>query len=313
MSRSLARAFQSHPGAVLTLVLALAALVAPPTARAQIGALPVPTDEDFEDDLEIYVPRLVMGITGHSTVGATAMDDLNDSVESLNAKIAEQGTSGVEYGKFNAGPSFGVGLRALIFRKVILTTEFERFFRMDEVGGFTQQSEITIPASVYTVTAGWNFLNEPHRRFGFGAGIAHWTAEGEQVFLENEEEIGKLTFEGSSFGHQYFTYLEMPLTERLYVHGVMGWRFAKIDDLDFAGVETLDPRITDSDYVDRFVWNTFPDVPPPPPPEENGEEEEPEFVPQILQRFDDGGNSLDYSGFYGRMGFTIYWNPPDRF
>ena len=77
----------------------------------------------------------------------------------------------------------------------------------------------------------------------------------------------------------------------------MGWRIAKIEDLDIKGLEDIDPADTRTGFVLVPIAEGGPSADPP------------TDTVTLLG----GGQALDYSGFYGKLAFTVYWNPPDRF
>jgi hypothetical protein len=280
----------------------LGVLGAATVSFAQIGTLPAPAVliEEEEDYLEN--PEFIWGVVGHTLVSSMKMESVNDAIQIMNGEISQQGTSGIEYQKATGAPAFGLGLRAIIKHRLILFADYERTVYTDEVGGLTSQAKFELPVQAWTGSVAWNFLNGPYNRFGFGFGLSHWSSLAEQRFLENEDEIGKITIDGSTLGQNYFSYLELPLTERLYVHGQIGWRVAKIEDLEFDGLEELREGADQTGFVFVPVAERF---------EIEPATEEAEAVYDVQLR--GGGDSLDYSGFYGRIGFTVYWNPPDRF
>ncbi len=298
--------------ALVALLGSIAILGAVSTTFAQI-ALPTPVTIKFDDEEEVIeVPSILWGVTGHAKVGATSMSELNSAIGGVNDRIAVQGTGGIDYTKPSAGVSFSLGLRAIVMNRLILWTDYEKYDWSSEVGGQTAGSSLELPADIISVRTGWNLLSGPYKRFGFGFGLSHWDARSRQVFrlaeqereslripsIGENDEIGEIRFDGDTIGQDYFSFLEIPLTERLYVTASMGWRIAKIDQLDLEseGSLWLD-ALTDEPY---FLHTPFAES----QIGENG----------LIEAVAAGEHDeLDYSGFYGQIGFTIFWNPPDRF
>ncbi len=273
-----------------------------PGAHAQMTALPAPTLIEYDEDDEIEVPAFLWGFSIHTLVGSTSMAELNDAIRVANTRI-ETRQDGIRYLEASSAPSFGIGLRAVLKSRLTLTAEYETLIRSTEVGGESSRAVLELPSTNAGMNVAWNFLSGPYKRFGFGVGLSYWESNATHVYYADAEEIGRINLEGDTLGQNYFMQFELPLTESLYAHAHMGWRIAKMDDIDIVGLEELDIRETDTSFVlepiaERELIS------------EATEDNPAVWGPPTLLG---GTTTLDYSGFYGRVGVTFYWNPPDRF
>ena len=309
-SRRLAAAF-------LAALPALAALGtgAPSPAVAQIGDLPAPVALSLEEEEEIEVPSFLWGVTAHGRVGAMAMNEIGDAISELNRVLGEQGTVGTEYDRPRSAPSFGLGLRAVLLDRVLLAAEYERLIQSQQIGGVaveTAHAELDLTAQSYTFSAAWDFLSDPYQKFGFGVGLTYWKSLAEHQLTANDTLSATISLDGSDLGQNYFTYIEVPLTERFYAIFEAGYRVAKIEQLEIGGLGSLlEGKATLPEWGDFRLEEIVERVEVTPAiPGQDGEPDTPAVTRDQLRA---GGDTLDYSGFYGRLGFTLYWNPPDRF
>jgi hypothetical protein len=81
-------------------------------------------------------------------------------------------------------------------------------------------------------------------RFGFGGGISSILIAGSL-----EGPGGKFDTEGSGFGVQGMGEVLVPFTKRWSLSGILGYRYAKVDDLEIAGSSTS----TEMDYSGVIV------------------------------------------------------------
>jgi hypothetical protein len=274
--------------------LLAAALLSASSAFAQITTLeevPVITEDEEEG-----VPWLLYGISAFGSLGAFTMEDLNSAVSIVNSEIATQGSYGVRYESFESGSSVGGGLRAIMAERWLLSVDYERIIKSNKVGGVTSESQIRIPANVWSATLGYDLLSSPKARLGFAAGIGRYSSKAEQVITETlagdeERELGRIKMEGDTLGQHYQMFFETQFTDHIFVSLFGGYRVAVIDQLEISGLdELLDP-------VSTTAFVSIPVV-----EERDGE---------LLLR--GGGSELDWSGFTGRVAFTYYINVPLAF
>ncbi|HMB71732.1 MAG TPA: hypothetical protein VKU85_20640, partial [bacterium] len=193
----------------LLAVLALVLLVGP--ASAQITDIQPVEPLDFEEDLEF--PWLLVGVTGFAGASGVAMDDLNEAVRLLNLEIAAQGSEGISYDSFGSVVSLGTGIRAIVLKRWVVQTDFERLIRSAQVGGVTSNSEIRIPANVITTSLSFDLLAKQTLGMGAGLGLAWYSSRAEQVVRrtrpgQDEEELGRVKLEGSAVGPVFQGYFE---------------------------------------------------------------------------------------------------------
>ena len=89
-------------------------------------------------------------------------------------------------------------------------------------------------------------------------------------------------------GH-YQAFFEARFTERLFVGVVAGYRTAKISNVEVSGLDDLQPPVTGTGFISIPIVEEQPDE---------------------TQTLRAGGDSLDYSGFFGRAALTLYLNIP---
>ncbi len=294
MSHGILRAEGFDRTRFLAAILA-AVFLAAGTASAQITTLEeVPVIEEEE----IETPWLLYGISGFGTLGTYAMEDLNSAVDLVNAEIADQGSFGVQYDNFNAGPSLGGGLRAIVRDRWLVCVDYERLFKTNNVGGVTSESQIRAPADAWTATLGYDLLRQDNVRFGFAVGLGRYTSAAEQVITETlagqdeeEVELGRITMDGDTIGQHYQVFFETRFTEHVFVSLQMGYRAARITDLEIAGLDDIQEPSSDQGFISVPIA---------------------EDVDGALQ-LRGGGQELDWSGFVGKVAFTYYINVPELY
>ncbi|GJM44095.1 MAG: hypothetical protein DHS20C21_09370 [Gemmatimonadota bacterium] len=294
----------------LMLVVLVAALVTAP-AFAQITAIQPVEPVTLEDEEEY--PWLLLGITGFAGAAGVDMKDLNNALRAVNTEIARQGSSGIKYDTIGSTQSLGGGIRAVLLDRYVLQAEYERLSRNSKVGGVTSNSEVLVPADVYTVTLGYDLLAKHTLAMGAGAGVAWYTSKAEQVVRRtrpgrDEETLGRVKLDGSTAGAFFQAFFEAKFTDRLYVNVTGGYRIAKVEDVEITGVKELEAAIvaanSDTDFIFVPVAECVDcDTPMPPPGEEA-----PEPTETFLLR--GGGSTLDWSGLTGRVSLTFYLNMP---
>jgi len=292
--------------------LIAAAFVLAPPAAAQITALQE-TPEVIE--VEEPFPFVVLGLTGTGSFNTYSMTRLNRALETVNMEITQPG---VRYADFGKGASGGAGIRAIFKERLVLETSWERVFASRTVGGTTSNAEISVPADAYMVTLGWDLMKKRRVGFGVAAGAGWYDANGEQVVREtpvDREEItvGTIQLTGSAVGMHAGAFFESILSGHVWVNAFVGYRKAHLDDLEISGFE---------DFVEAMEGQRLPQtraIAKPvvacavcPDEEDNGignglPDSFPEGAEFTLQG---GGNSLDWSGFMGRLALTWYFNVP---
>jgi len=263
------------------------------SARAQITTIqeaqPIELDEEKP-------PFFLFGVSVLGGMALYDMQDLNQAIEVINAEIAEQGSFGIKFDSLDNGGSLGARLRAVVADRVVVDAEYERFMASRHVGGVTSESKIETPADVIGGTLGYDLLSSPNLRWGFGIGFAWYSSRAEQVITEtlasqDQRELGRIKLEGSTVGPHYEMFFETRFTDRLFVGLSGGYRQAKIKNLDIKGLDEVEPPRSDTAFISVPVA-------------------EEDAVDPTIVRLKGGGDSIDWSGLYGRVSMTYYVNAP---
>jgi hypothetical protein len=178
----------------------------------------------------------------------------------------------------------------------VFRTDWERISASTHVGGVTSESKVEVPADAFAASLGYDFLSSRSARFGFGIGFAWYNSRAEQVITEtltgqNEEELGRIKLDGTTTGPLYQMFFEAKFTEHLFVGVTTGYRTAKITGLDITGVDDVqDPR-SDTAFISIPVAEADP-------------------ADATHEQLRGGGDSLDWTGFFGRVSMTYYLNIP---
>jgi len=277
-----------------TALLALFAVaLAAPAVRAQITAI---QDIDSLDWEEEEYPFLLYGIYGFGSLSTVDMQQANEALDIVNAEIAAQGSFGVQFDPIDRGGGFGGGIQVIIGQRYVFRTDWERLTASTHVGGVTSESKVEVPVDVFSTTLGYDLLSSNNARFGVGIGLAWYSSRAEQIITEtltgqNEVELGRIKLDGSTTGPLYQMFFEARFTEKLFVGVTAGYRTAKVTSLDISGVNDIqDPR-SDTAFISIPVAEARPD-------------DETSF------QLRGGGDSLDWTGFFGRAAMTYYINIP---
>lgn len=283
------------PGtAPLLAALALLGIAASaPVARAQITAI---QDVDSLDWEEEDFPTFLYGFYVFGAINTMDMQQLNEALVVVNSEIAAQGSFGVQFDPVDRGGGYGAGLQLIVKEHYVFRSDWERILASTHVGGVTSESRVEVPADAYTTTLGYDVLSSRNARFGFGVGFAYYKSKAEQVITEtltgqDEEELGRVKLDGSTVGPVYQAFFEAKFTDRLFVGVTGGYRQAKVSSLDISGLDEIKDPLSDTAFISIPVA------------EHNA-------VDDAKLQLRDGGDSVDWSGFYGRFSLTYYINVP---
>lgn len=290
----------SRTGASL-LLAGFALFLSASGALGQITAIQevAPIDLGEEDEF----PWLLYGIYGFGALGTLDMKEMNEAINIMNSEIAEQGSFGVQYDRFDNSASLGVGVHGIFAGRYHLFLEFERLFGSSSVGGITAESEVTMPVNVWSGTLGYDLLSRRRVRLGIAAGVGYYSSDAEQIFSEtlpNQDptELGRIHLKGDTIGSHYGMFFETGFTDRMFISLWGGYRSVKLDELEITGLDELLEPATDNAFIAVPVAECT-NCP------EDGDP--PEVSAYVLRG---GGTSLDWSGITGRVAITVYLNIP---
>ncbi|MBZ0268882.1 hypothetical protein K8I85_12050 [bacterium] len=275
-------------------LLALFALaLAAPAARAQITAIENLDSLEWEEE---EYPFLLYGIYGFGSLASVDMLQVNEALSIVNREIALQGSFGVQFDPIERGGGYGGGIQVIIAHRYVFRTDWERLTASTHVGGVTSESRVEVPADVFSTSLGYDMLSSNTLRFGVGFGLAWYNSRAEQIITEtltgqDEVELGRIKLDGSTLGPLYQMFFEAKFTERLFVGVTAGYRTAKVTSLDISGVNDIEDPRSDTAFISIPVAEANP-------------------ADETSFQLRGGGDSVDWTGFYGRAAMTYYINIP---
>ncbi|MBI1798164.1 MAG: hypothetical protein HYR73_00585 [Candidatus Eisenbacteria bacterium] len=160
------------------------------------------------------------------------MSDFNDSLASANQSL------GTNFADIKGGGAGGFGVRMWPTEQILLRLDFEGLLAQTEDSGVT----FDIGPGAATLSGTYFFPSQSPVRFGLGAGLGTYSIAGEL-----KGPGGKFNTAGSGFGFHGMGEAVLPFSGRWSLSGILGYRYAKVDDVkvndqstnteaDFSGV-----------------------------------------------------------------------------
>ena len=296
--------------ALLPALILFASLPGVRPASAQITDL-----EEAPEVIETQepLPFIMFGVVGTGSFNKYAMKDLNRSLELMNQEI---GQPGVKFSRFSKGASMGAGLRAVVKERVMAEATWERVIADEKIGGTVATNDIVASSNAYLFTMGWDIMKSRNAAFGPAVGVGYYDSIAEQTITETPvgeqlQTVGTLQLTGNALGMHAGVYFESALAGHVWVNAFMGYRSAKIKDLQITGFTELSEAFA---ATSQRLPQTRAIAPPVAACAECADADGnsyPDSVPEdAVLTLQGGGNSIDYTGFMGKLALTWYFNAP---
>jgi hypothetical protein len=176
------------------------------------------------------------GIGAFGTYSTYSMTDLNDDIiRPLNDLLEGAGASD-RMDDVDHGITFGGGLRARTGPKIQLALDYERLNASSDVSDGTGTIEVDVPANAVVATVTYLLSSTSRARYGFGAGIGYYSADGGFTFDDGAGTVEEEKLEGSGLGYHAGFAFGLPLTDQVALDAFGGYRQAKTTDLKWDGV-----------------------------------------------------------------------------
>lgn len=265
-------------------------------------------------ETEEPLPAVVVGVSLLGSFNTYSMRALNRALELMNEDITQPG---VKFDRFSRGASMGGALRVILKERIIVEAGWERVLSAETIGG-TSTNELDLSSNAYMFTLGWDMMKK--RRVGFGpaVGVGYYDTIGKQVILEtpvgeDERTVGQLDLAGNTLGMHVGVMFETAITGHVWANAFMGYRNAKISDLEIGGFRELSQRFNGTGILPqtRAIATPLASCADCPPNEDDPYPKYPSSIPEdAVITMQGGGDSLDYTGFMGKLAVTWYFNVP---
>ena len=259
------------------------------------------------------LPFIMFGILGTGSFNTYRMRELNRSLELMNLEITQPG---VKFARFSKGASLGFGLRAIVKGRYVAEATRERVIADEKIGGTTAKNEIVASSNAYLFTLGWDMMKSRGAAFGPAVGVGYYDSIAEQILTEtpvgqDPMTVGKLELTGNALGMHAGAYFEAALAGRMWVNAFLGYRSAKVTDLKITGFRELSQAFAPGSQRLPQTRAIAPPVATCATCTDTDGDSYPDDVPQdAVLTLQGGGDSLDYSGFMGKLALTWYFNAP---
>ena len=164
-----------------------------------------------------------------------SMGDWNDAIDESN-------DLGSEYNNMTNGLTGGLGLRTWANQNWMFSVVWEPLFLNTE--DETSDSKLSFDANSFQLTGAYFFPSTTNQRYGIGAGLGHYSVNG-------EAESGGTTvdLEGSTVGFHFMGLGEWRVSPGFAINAAAGYRIANVDEIEADGtvVENADGPIQ-TDY-----------------------------------------------------------------
>lgn len=294
--------------ALVPALLLAAGLLGDRPAQAQITTLEeapevIETEEPF--------PFAVIGISGLGSFNTYSMRALNRALELMNADITQPG---VKFDRFSRGASMGGAVRAILKERLVLEAGWERVLSSETIGG-TATNELDVSSNAYMFTVGWDIMKK--RRVGFGpaVGVGYYESIAEQTIMEtpvgeDARTVGTMTLDGTTLGMHVGVMFETTITGHVWMNTFFGYRNAKISGLEIAGFRELSETFNGTGILPQTRAIATPVAGCESCPDDDGDKYPSDVPDDAVITLQGGGDSLDYTGFMGKLAITWYFNVP---
>jgi hypothetical protein len=172
-----------------------------------------------------------LGLTILGSVGGVAMSDLNDAISLLNLQYDDD-MQPVSFDAVETATSYGVGLHSPIGTRLFVGVEWERLVASSGVGGPLDRNTIAADADILRASVAVDLIPENKFRFGFEGGVGYLASRAEQTIFVDDEKVLATDLDGNGTAYNASMFWAIPATPSLEFAVSLGYRWAKIDNLD---------------------------------------------------------------------------------
>jgi hypothetical protein len=181
------------------------------------------------------------GVSAFGGYQTYSMSDINDAIAQVNTDAQTAGATGT-LDDIKHGIGFGGGLRGMN-DKWIASLEYVRLNASSSAdftgSGGTVTGEIKVPANGATLGATYLFPSKGKMRYGLGAGIGYYSANGSDKAITSGGAAISNDITGHAFGFHGMGVVDTPLSNVMHFEVGAGYRYAKTSNVKEGGVEAL--------------------------------------------------------------------------
>ena len=195
----------------------------------------------------------VFGAEVHGSFNTYAMKHVNDELDAFNATDAT-----ANFDNITNGFTGGINLRLWANTNWLFTAGWEPLFGnsesavadADELGN-PGNIKIDTNAQSLQIGASYFFPSESTGKFGIGAGLGWYLANGEREMSPTGLAASTEEVKGSGVGFHFLGQGEWAVSPGFAVTGAAGYRIAKVEKLEVDGIEDPDLDIDYSGFMGR--------------------------------------------------------------